>query len=261
MTHAKKHLGQNFLKAQPVVNAMVSAVSPDIETIVEVGPGKGALTKDLVTLGKRVAVIEKDAELIPLLHEKFANHVADKTLEIQEGDILDWQPGDLQNYAVVANIPFYITGAIIEFFLSLENKPREMVLLMQKEVADRILKKDGKESVLSVAVGVYGESKRVMNVSRRAFTPAPNVDCAVIKISDISNDFFVGISEKEFFGFVKQGFSHKRKKLVNNLAEQFQKESILDALTETGLPETVRAEEITKDNWRKLFVILSSGIL
>lgn len=261
MTHAKKHLGQNFLKAQPVVNAMVSAVSPDIETTVEIGPGKGALTKDLVQLGKKVVVVEKDADLIPLLHEKFAEHVSNGTLQIQEGDILKWQPAGLQNYAVVANIPFYITGAIIEYFLSLENKPTEMVLLMQKEVADRILKKDGKESVLSVAVGVYGQSKRVMNVSRRAFTPAPNVDCAVIHISNISNTFFDTISEQEFFAFVKQGFAHKRKKLVNNLTEKFEKEEVVQAIAENGLPETVRAEELTKEHWKHIYLTLSSAIL
>lgn len=241
MFRAKKSLGQNFLKSKKVLNKIVEAaqISKD-ETILEIGPGKGTLTKELVEAGAKVIAIEKDDRLIEDLSEKFQG------TEIIHGDALEFNPKDIEgDYKLVANIPYYITGEIIEKFLSADHQPSLMVSLVQKEVAERIVAKDGKESILSISVKAYGKPKYVSTVSKRYFAPAPKVDSAIISIENISKDNFSNISEEKFFNIVKTGFAHKRKKVLSNLKEKFD-------ISKLDIPENSRAEELSVEKWLEI---------
>jgi len=221
---AKKALGQNFLKSIPALNAIIKAGEVGSEdTILEIGPGKGALTAKLLENAGKVIAIEKDRELLNLLQEKFAIQIENKKLILLEGDILEFLTNvhDLNSgtYKIIANIPYNITGAILKKFLTDKKQPELMVLMVQNEVAQRIVARDSKESILSISVKAYGEPKMVMKVPARYFSPAPKVDSAIISIKNISRQNFTknGTNEEKFWELVKLGFSHKRKKLSGNL--------------------------------------------
>jgi len=240
---AKKSLGQNFLKSEVVLKKIISAGEiKNSETILEIGPGKGALTEKLLAVSSQVIAIEKDRDLFDLLKEKFKEEILIEKLILVEGDILELEIEKLkiENYKIIANIPYNITGAILKKFLTAQKQPQAMILMIQHEVAQRILAKDGKESILSISVKAYGEPKMIMKVDKRYFSPAPKVNSAVIAINNISkktficntkpvqsstlNKFFerVGVDgndlfEKRFWEIVKKGFAHKRKKVSGNL--------------------------------------------
>ena len=191
MHKAKKSLGQNFLKSEPALQMMCDAGAlTTTDTILEIGPGKGALTERLLTRAGKVIAVEKDRELIAILQEKFANDIENKKLLIIDGDILEFDPKHAGmkegEYKIIANIPYNITGSIIRKFLSETIQPNTMVLLVQKEVAQRIVARDTKESILSLSVKAYGTPKYMMKVGKRFFTPAPKVDSAIIAVTDIS---------------------------------------------------------------------------
>ncbi len=267
---AKKSLGQNFLQSKGALKAIVAAgkLVPE-DTVLEIGPGRGALTEALLAAGVKVIAIEKDRELIPFLFLKFKKEIKEKRLVLIEGDVLDFhmsdlwelpQVGHVGNYKLIANIPYYITGEVIRKFLEEDTQPTLMVLLVQKEVAERIMGKEKKrgraevkkESILSIAVKAYATPRLVVKVPRGAFVPAPNVDSAVVAFENISKDIFIKnkMSEKDFFEIVKAGFAHKRKKLGGNL------KPIIDKLNKNFL-ETVkdkRAEELTLKDWVELIL-------
>lgn len=253
---AKKSLGQNFLHAPNVISAMVHAGKITSENIVlEVGPGKGVLTVKLLETGVHVIAVEKDDRAIPFLQEKFAEEIKRGQLEIIHGDILELDIENnpsLKNYILIANIPYYITGEFMRKFLESNNQPVRMVVMVQKEVAKRIV--DTKESILSLSVKAYGEPKYLTTVSRKLFRPMPNVDSAVIVIENLSKKFFVDahIDEKTFFEFIKAGFAHKRKVLVNNLSEKMPKERLLKLFTDNNIPLDVRAEDLSPEMWKKI---------
>jgi 16S rRNA (adenine1518-N6/adenine1519-N6)-dimethyltransferase len=253
---AKKSLGQNFLTSHTALSAMCKAGEAGAgDTVIEVGPGKGALTEKLLTFNAHVIAIEKDRDLIPLLEEKFSEQIKNKKLELIEGDILDFdfKKLKLKNYKVVANIPYYITGMIIRLFLESENQPKNMVLLVQKEVADRIVARDGKESILSLSVKAYAEPKYILKVSKKLFRPVPKVDSAIIAINNIQKSNFKGKNEEEqFFKIIKAGFAHKRKMLVGNLSEIAKREDILQTFKILNVPETVRAENLSINKWLEI---------
>ena len=258
MIFAKKSLGQNFLISKGIVEKIVEAgeLSP-ADTVLEIGPGKGALTKELLETGAKVIAIEKDSRLISFLHETFSKFEMQGKFDLLEGDALEINPEMLAEkikgpYKVIANIPYYITGAIIRTFLSLKEKPHLMVLMVQKEVATRIIAKDGKESVLSLSVKAYATPELVVNVSRGNFFPIPNVDSAVIKLSEIRNPFSNTKEEEEFFKIVKTGFSQKRKKLVSNLESVAPKEFWKEKFAALGINENARAEDVGLSLWISL---------
>lgn len=257
----KKSLGQNFLKSEKALNQMIDSASvSDQDVVLEIGPGKGALTEKLLETGAKVLVVEKDRELIPVLEEKFQEKIKNKKLKLIEGDILEFSPSTYSlkpgAYKLVANIPYYITGAIIRKFLESDFQPKSITLLVQKEVSDRIVGRDGKESILSISVKVYGQPKYVAKVSKRYFTPEPKVDSAIIHISDISKNNFKSIKEKEFFDFVKLCFGQKRKTLVNNLQEIGKREEILNFLESAKLSDRLRAEDLKVENFFELYKFL-----
>lgn len=294
---AKKSLGQNFLHAPHIVGAMIHAArvqeaAKDGTVVLEVGPGKGVLTEDLLATGVKVVAIEKDDRAIPFLQEKFPSQIFSGQLELIHGDILDagkigqlsfFKNAENVKYIVVANIPYYITGELLRMFLEktggVDKQPERMVLMVQKEVADRIVtrgdngKLDGKESILSISVKAFGEPKYVVTVPARNFRPEPNVDSAVILIDNISTRFFdnmalnMGIPGRadgtgelvgDFFKLVKTGFAHKRKVLIGNLSEIAPRETLEKVWITCGLDVKVRAEEISLENWGKMLVLLTA---
>ncbi len=246
----KKHLGQNFLTSVPARIAIVDAgeISPS-DSILEIGPGRGFLTSALLETGAEVTALEKDTELIPVLTDQFKEF---PNFSLIEGDALTYDPPSA-NYKLIANIPYYITGAILERYLSHPNQPQTMVVLVQKEVAERVCAREGKESILSLSVKAYGEPKLVYRVSRGSFNPAPTVDSAVLQIKNISRGNFKNqYHEQLFFKAVKQGFAHKRKLLASNLKEAFPSHSIPEVFESLGIPSKVRAEDVTLPSWIQL---------
>lgn len=250
---AKKSLGQNFLKSKKALIRICEAgelSSGDI--VLEIGPGKGALTEKLLEKGAQVIAIEKDDSLIPFLQEKFTHEAKSGQFILLNQDILDFSiPKNIKKYKLIANIPYNITGAIFKKFLEEERQPEKMVLLVQKEVAERIVAKDGKESILSISVKIYGLPKYIMTVGKKFFSPSPKVDSAVILISDISKNTFNGnISEKKFFEILKAGFAHKRKLVLSNLTKTFkQKDEFEIIFNKLKINKNSRAENLTAQNW------------
>lgn len=255
---AKKGLSQNFLVDKEALDKIVEAAelkSDDI--VIEVGPGVGTLTMELVQYAGRVIAIELD--------EKLANQLSvisgqlpeeEKNLKIINIDVLKINLPELldgKDYKVVANIPYAITSKIIRLFLTEKNKPKLMVLLVQKEVAERICAKPGEMSTLSVSVQLYGEPEIVDIVKSNSFFPSPKVDSAILKISNIKEleDF----DEKAFFRCVNIGFASKRKTLLNNLSAGYHldKKIVSDIIKSKGLSTDIRAQELSVEEWKKLY--------
>lgn len=258
----KKTLGQHFLTNKGIVASIVDAgdVSPR-EAVLEIGPGRGVLTAELLKRGARVIAVEKDAELLPFLEEKFEKEIKEKQLLLIGDDILDFHPETYklkpETYKLIANIPYYITGAIIRKFLTEKNPPKKMVLLVQKEVAERIVAKNKKESLLSISVKVYGAPKYVKTVKAGSFTPPPKVDSAILLIDSISRNFFHKEAsgtptEERFFEVLHAGFAHKRKQLFGNLRAVFDEKILREKMARCGILENARAESLSVGDWKCL---------
>lgn len=260
-TRAKKSLGQHFLTSEPAVAKMISAahVQPG-DVVLEIGPGRGVLTAALLEAGARVIAVELDREVIAPLTARFDEHVYSGRLTIVEADFLTLSDDELDmlvgdTYKVVANIPYYVTNAMIERCMTARTQPKAVSFLIQKEVAERIVARDGKGSILSIAVQAYAQPKLVSKVSAGSFNPPPKVDSAIIALENPSRELFTrtpAITEENFFRIMKAGFAHKRKMLVGNLSEIAPREVIEKALTEKNLPTTVRAEDLSLEQWRDL---------
>lgn len=246
MHRAKKSMGQNFLINPKVAERI--AFEADIakkDTVLEIGPGTGNLTKFLLLRAKKIIAVEKDDNLVKELIEKFEKEIENGKLILLKKDILEV---DMEgSYKIIANIPYNITGAILKKFLAGGNKPESMTLMVQREVAERILAKDRKESLLSISVKAYGEPKILFKVGRGNFYPSPNVDSAVIAVKNISRRIFTEnrIKEGDFWEIVRAGFAHKRKKLSSNLKNLLKKETLASL-------ENKRAEELSLLDWINL---------
>ena len=247
---AKKSLGQHWLKSKSALADIIkSADLKSGELVLEIGPGQGVLTEAILVEKTKVIAIEKDENLALFLTKKFADQIKNRQLKIITGDVLNLDIKKILNkkpYKIVANIPYYLTGQFFRQFLSAKNQPKSIVVLIQKEVANRIVAKNKKESILSISVKVYGEPKLEKIVPAGAFSPPPKVDSAILSIKNISRDFFSEIDEDGFFTVIKKGFGQKRKQLKNNLGL---KES---TLTLCKLPSTIRAEDLTITDWQYL---------
>lgn len=252
---AKKSLGQNFLKSKSALDAMCK--SSDLfksDVVLEIGPGKGALTEYLLRHVDKVIAIEKDHNLCEILSEKFKEEITSGHLVLVKGDVLEFEPSIFNlgksEYKIIANIPYNITGAIIKKFLTIANHPESMTLLVQKEVAERIVARDGKESILSISVKAYGTPKYVMKVGKKFFTPQPKVDSAIITIKNISKNNFLNLKEEErFFEIVKAGFAHKRKVVIKNLEDVLPKIKLQNYFEETKQNPKSRAEDFGLKEW------------
>jgi 16S rRNA (adenine1518-N6/adenine1519-N6)-dimethyltransferase len=251
-------LGQHFLIHSWAARALAHVVPlHDGETYLEIGPGKGVLTKELLALGPVVAV-EKDHDLIPRLQERFAREITASTFKLVEADVRDVSSESLGlgAYVVAANIPYYITGEIIRQFLTARTQPRALALLVQKEVAQRIVSTT--ESILSLSVKAYGVPRIADKVPAKHFSPPPRVDSAILVVERVSKDFFSDITEDAFFRVVHAGFASKRKMVANNLAVVYGKEKSLAALAVAQIPEKARAENINIEAWKSLTRALSA---
>lgn len=262
--YAKKKFGQNFLKSSSALEKIVRVAGlSNTDTVLEIGPGRGALTKKLLESGAQVRALEIDPDMIEILEEKFEEEIRSRRLQIFEGDIEKISPHELIDapYKLVANIPYYITGLIIKKFLESDHQPTSMTLLVQKEVAERIVdgseggKNRSKENILSLSVKVFGNVRYVATVPAAAFNPAPRVDSAIIHISDISQERLnnAGITVSDFFTLVKAGFAQKRKTLRNNLVQKgYEKHAIEQTLETMNIDIRIRAEDLTLDQWIEL---------
>jgi 16S rRNA (adenine1518-N6/adenine1519-N6)-dimethyltransferase len=255
-------LGQNFLKDTLVVQKILTAAqikSSDI--VVEVGPGEGVLTKEMAKLARKIIAIEIDQNLVENLKKKFENK---PNVSIINADILKInlpklyaEQGITTEYKLVANLPYYITSPILRLFLETALPPQEMILMVQKEVAERIVAKPGKMSILAVSVQYYGQPELLFPVKNTSFSPIPAVDSAIIKISQLTTHN-PQLTTKAFFRLVKAGFCAKRKTLANNLSSSlhFDKSEAENKLKLIGLNPLVRAQELSLEKWKELLEIL-----
>ena len=250
----KKSLGQHFLHAPTYLRAVVDAAEVATgETVLEIGPGDGALTRELLGRGVRVVAVEKDHRLIPVLQITFEKELAAGQLTLIEGDALDFDPATALPpiYKVVANIPYYITGALMRKFLTDSAQPSTLVFLIQKEVAQRTAKSK-KESLLSLSVKVFGTPLYIRTVPRGAFAPPPEVDSAILAVKNISRNNFANKDQEDlFFRLLHAGFAQKRKLLRRNL-EEVLGDKAGEVLSEAGLSPNIRAEDVSLFGWLAL---------
>lgn len=248
----KKFLGQNFLVDKTAIDKIIAAANMgESDTVVEIGPGVGTLTQALVKKAKKVITIEKDGAMVEILKETLRDY---KHVEVIQGDILKLSMANFQlsSYKVVANIPYYITSPIIRMFLEAKHPPTEIILLVQKEVAQRICAKPPNMSILAVSVQFYATPKIISYVSKNCFWPAPKVDSAIIKITSFKETLLV--NSDDFFKVVKAGFVQPRKQLVGNLSKMLKKDKKVIGLwlLRNNIQPTQRAETLSVENWVRL---------
>lgn len=252
---ADKKLGQNFLQDPFALESIAAAAEiQPTDTVLEIGPGLGSLTRYLAVAARQVIAVELDADLIPPLRAVTKPY---RNIDIVHGDILKLSPKELihePGYLVVANIPYYITSAIIRHLLENEPKPCRIVLTIQKEVADRICAKPGDMSLLALSVQVYGEPRIAKRIPANAFFPAPKVDSAVLSIDIYPSPKIQPELLDTFFKLIKAGFSQKRKTLRNSLSSGLhvataESEALL---AKAGIDPIRRAETLSIEEWSLL---------
>ncbi|WP_448820231.1 16S rRNA (adenine(1518)-N(6)/adenine(1519)-N(6))-dimethyltransferase RsmA [Cetobacterium sp.] len=251
----KKKFGQNFLTDQNDVLDRIMEVSnvKEDEHIVEIGPGEGALTALLLERAKSVTCIEIDTDLEKILTRKYSSN---PKFNLIMQDVLDVDlTSVLSKGRVVANIPYYITSPIINKIIENRDIISEMFIMVQKEVAERVCSKSGKErSVLTLAVEYYGEAEYLFTIPKEFFTPPPKVDSAFMSIKFYNDRRYENlISESLFFKYVKAAFSNKRKNIINNLITLgYSKDFVRKKLERLGISETERAENLTIEQFINL---------
>lgn len=247
-----KSLGQHWLQDREILEAIAdTAEITRQDTVLEIGPGLGTLTSELLRRAARVVAVEFDGELARKLPGQFPG----TSLEVVHEDFLLFDTDTLpQNYVVVANVPYYITSKIVQKLMTAQNKPRTAVLLVQREVAQRIAAEPGDMSVLAVSVQVYAHATIGLEVSKEYFTPPPKVDSQVVILHTRQQPLVPAAEEKIFFRIVKAGFSAKRKKLRSSLAGglALSKPAVEQLLVSATISPDQRAEDLSVDQWRKL---------
>jgi len=252
--------GQNFLICRNVLGKIVqSAEILSGEKILEIGPGFGTLTNELLESGASVTSVELDKKLVRSLsglEDKF------KKFNLIDGDIInEWSKLNKSfknlDYKLISNLPYSLTSLVFRLFLGEEPRPKKMVVLIQKEVAERIVAKPGKMSMLSISVQFYGQPKIIDIVRPECFWPAPEVQSAILQVDNIGQDKYGykkklgNIDDEKLFKIAKIGFSAKRKQLHNNLASGLHKKNdeIKDFLTKLDINPTIRAQDLTIEQW------------
>lgn len=256
MAGPKKSLGQHWLKDRQVLAGIAEAaeITP-LDTVLEIGPGLGTLTSELLRRAEKVIAVELDGELADKLPGQFPG----KTLQVVNEDILDFNLTSLpKDYIVVANVPYYITSKIIQKLLTSDNKPKTTVLLIQKEVAFRLAAKPGNMSILSISAQIYGDVALDQVVPAHFFTPPPKVDSQVVVIHTRPKPLIQPEDEKRFFKVVKAGFSAKRKKLRSSLSAGLglSKQEVEELLPKVGISPDDRAEVLSIQQWVDLMKIV-----
>jgi 16S rRNA (adenine1518-N6/adenine1519-N6)-dimethyltransferase len=261
---AKKSLGQHFLNNAGIPKSMADAADVTKgDIILEVGPGTGVLTRELLARGATVVAIEADERAIEALTAIFSKEITSGTLRLHHADVRELHLSTLdpliapQSYKVVANIPYYLSGMLFRTFLETDTQPSDLVFLVQKEVAERIVR-DPKESLLSLSVKVFGDPKYIKTVGRGNFTPPPKVDSSIIAVRSISKKRLSGIEEAFFFKVLHVGFGSKRKQLLGNLTKLYSREVLVKIFTNLSVREDVRGEDLPLATWIELIRSLSS---
>lgn len=252
MPGPKKSLGQHWLRDRLVLAHIAdSAEISTQDTVLEIGPGLGTLTSELLRRTENVIAVEFDEELARKLPGQFPG----KNLRVVSQDILSFDLASLpKNYKVVANVPYYITSKIVQLLMTAQNKPQIAVLLVQKEVAERLAATPGDMSILALSAQVYAEVTLGDVVPAELFTPPPKVDSQVVILRTRKAPLLEGMSEKEFFRMVKAGFSAKRKKLRSSLAGGLgiSKPEAEELLRGAGISPDARAEDLAIAQWHLL---------
>jgi 16S rRNA (adenine1518-N6/adenine1519-N6)-dimethyltransferase len=255
----RKRLGQNFLVSEGLLQRIIAAAEiGEEDAVLEIGAGLGALTRGLAHCAGRVIALELDERLVPPLQRAFAPY---PQVEIVQGDILTIEPADLIStpYKVVANLPYYISSAILRHLLEARRKPSLMVVTVQREVARRLVAGPGEMSLLAVSVQFYGQPRIVAHAPPSAFYPSPRVNSAVVRI-DLYDELPTPVDDVgTFFDVVRAGFAQRRKQLRNSLSQglNLQVEQVVEALHRCGLSEKQRAQELTVEQWARLYEELS----
>ena len=254
-------LGQNFLRDNKIIGKIIQAANlqPD-DFVIEIGPGEGVLTEALSKKAGRILAIEIDKNLIPVLRKKFAFN---KKVQVIHDDILKINLIKFaksynlktRSYKIVANIPYYITSPIIRMFLEFAIPPQEMILMVQKEVAERIVAKPGQMSILAVSIQFFGQPELVRTVTKQSFWPKPEVDSAILKITPYQKLPYDVDDIRFFFRMVKAGFGEKRKQLHNSLGGGLHLEDtvVRNLLAGSGIDPKARAQELSVERWVKLY--------
>jgi 16S rRNA (adenine1518-N6/adenine1519-N6)-dimethyltransferase len=259
--------GQNYLCDPSVVVRMIEVADVrEGDSVLEVGPGPGVLTEELIGQGAKVLAVELDTKLARLLEERLGG----KTLDVINADIMDSSNAELfermgepeKGYKVVANLPYSITSDILRRFVTEEPKPSSFTVMVQREVADRITAKPPKMSLLSVVIQLYGEPRKIVNVPASSFHPKPKVDSAVLHVSLRSKKKLQEITRQmdpeEILKVASLGFSEKRKQLKNTLSRRFPKDVVESALSSAKIVPSERPERLTVEDWVRLSTALIS---
>lgn len=252
---ADKRLGQNFLQDPFALAAIASAAEiQPTDTVLEIGPGLGSLTRYLAVSAKQVIAVELDYDLLIPLKAVLAPY---KNVRVVHGDILKLSPQELvaeKDYIVAANIPYYITSAVIRHLLESDPKPRRIVLTVQKEVAERICAKPGDMSLLALSVQVYGNPRIAARIPASAFFPEPKVDSAVLSVDIYPAPLIKADLLEYFFKMIKAGFSQKRKTLRNSLSSGLHISTTVseELLKKADIDPMRRAETLSIDEWQTL---------
>ena len=252
MAGPKKSLGQHWLRDRMVLSGIAEAAEiTSLDTVLEIGPGLGTLTSELLRRAEKVVAVELDNELARKLPGQFPG----TTLEVVHQDILQFDLNRLpKNYVVAANVPYYITSKIVQHLMTSENKPRTTVLLIQKEVAERLAADPGELSILAISAQIYAHVELDQVVPADLFEPAPKVDSQVVVLHTRSKPLVTPDEEKAFFRVVKAGFAAKRKKLRTSLASglHISKDQIAAFLNEHDINPDLRAQDLSIEDWRTI---------
>ena len=250
-----KSFGQNFLVSRPTLDAILAAaeLQPD-DNVLEVGSGTGVLTIELARRARRVVAVELDRNILPVLRDTTASL---PNVEIIPRDLLDVQPAVVFGeaaYKLVANLPYYITALTLRHFLEAANPPRLMVIMVQKEVAERITAAPGDLSLLGLSLQFYGVPRIVAKVPAAAFFPAPQVDSAIVRVDLLPAPPLAGAERDRFFALAHAGFAEKRKQIHNSLARNLRvpPQTVAGWLDTAGIDPMRRAETLSLDDWLRL---------
>lgn len=246
-------LGQNFLVENKYLEKIIDAAEPlEKKRVLEIGPGIGVMTKMLAGKAEEVIAIEVDPRMVAILKTVCGRCT---NLVVKTMDVRNFDPTNLGPYKIVANLPYYITSNVIRKFLEEKNKPTEMIIMVQKEVAERICATPNRMNMLGISVQFYGQPKMIGIVPREAFYPTPQVNSAIVKIETYKTPLFSDVSPEKFFDLTRAGFGEKRKQLPNALLGfgPYEKEEVIAKLKKADINPERRAETLSLEEWRKLY--------
>ncbi len=251
-----KSFGQNFLVDRAILRQIVDAarLEPGDE-VLEVGAGTGVLTRELAKQARRVVAVEIERDMIALLHKTTGHY---QNVELVTRSLLDLDPREVfgqERYKLVANLPYYITAPTFRHFLESENPPHLLVVMVQYEVAQRIVAGPGDLSLLGVSIQFYGRPEIVATVPARAFYPAPKVDSAILRVEVNDRPPLTRKERDSFFRVVQAGFAEKRKQLHNALTHHLHRknEEIRACLAAANIDPSRRAETLSIEEWLRLW--------